>query len=123
MRYVNPLVEGSSPSPVTRAETPKDPANHAKSPAFQAVSVKRSSERLDSPSRHQAHQNELVRRPDTDQNTDRDATTVHPVYEVARSAFPADLRFIVDAWTDLPEAIKAGVLAMVRVTLNRGDGE
>jgi hypothetical protein len=30
---------------------------------------------------------------------------------------------IVDAWTILPEAIKAGVLAMVRATLKRGDAE
>jgi hypothetical protein len=33
----------------------------------------------------------------------------------------ADLRFIVNAWAELDEAIKAGVLAMVRATVKGGD--
>jgi hypothetical protein len=36
---------------------------------------------------------------------------------------PADLAEINRAWVELPDAIKAGVLAMVRATLKRGDGE
>jgi hypothetical protein len=35
-------------------------------------------------------------------------------------SLPDDLRFIVDAWADLPEASKAGVLAMVRATVKGG---
>jgi hypothetical protein len=38
-----------------------------------------------------------------------------------REKIPADLAEIVDAWTDLPDAIKAGVLAMVRATGKRRD--
>jgi hypothetical protein len=38
-----------------------------------------------------------------------------------REQIPADLAEIVDAWTDLPEAIKAAVLAMVRATVKGGD--
>jgi hypothetical protein len=42
---------------------------------------------------------------------------------VVPEQLPADLRFIMDAWTEMPEAIKAGVLAMVRATVKRGDGK
>jgi hypothetical protein len=38
---------------------------------------------------------------------------------VVPEQLPADLRFIVDAWADLPEAIKAAMLAMVRATAKR----
>ena len=41
----------------------------------------------------------------------------------APEALPADLRFIVDAWADLDEPIKAAMLAMVKATVKRGDGE
>jgi hypothetical protein len=74
---------------------------------------------MDSSSRHQANRNELERPSDTNQNTDRPETDG----QVAPEALRADLRFIVDAWDDLVEAIEAGVLAMVRATLERGDGE
>ena len=30
-----------------------------------------------------------------------------------------DLRVIVDAWADLPEAVKAGIVAMVRASVKR----
>jgi hypothetical protein len=33
-----------------------------------------------------------------------------------REEIPADLGEIMDAWAELPDAIKAGVLAMVRAT-------
>jgi hypothetical protein len=33
-----------------------------------------------------------------------------------REEIPDDLRFIVDAWTELPEAIQQAMLAMVRAT-------
>jgi hypothetical protein len=33
-----------------------------------------------------------------------------------RKEIPADLGEIMDAWAELPDAIKAGVLAMVRAT-------
>jgi hypothetical protein len=34
--------------------------------------------------------------------------------EGIRSGMPDDLRSVVSAWPDLPEALKAGILAMVR---------
>ena len=40
-----------------------------------------------------------------------------------RKEIPADLAEIVDAWGDLPEAVKAAVLALVRATVKRGDAE
>jgi hypothetical protein len=39
--------------------------------------------------------------------------------KVAPDGLP-DLQSIVDAWTDLPEAIKAGMLAMVRAAISKG---
>jgi hypothetical protein len=40
-----------------------------------------------------------------------------------REEIPADLRFIVDAWAELSEAIQQAMLAMVQATVKRGDGE
>ena len=40
-----------------------------------------------------------------------------------REEILADLRFIVDAWAELSEAIQQAMLAMVQATVKRGDGE
>jgi hypothetical protein len=40
-----------------------------------------------------------------------------------REQIPADLAEIMDAWTELPDAIKAAMRAMVRASVKRGDGE
>jgi hypothetical protein len=37
-----------------------------------------------------------------------------------RSEMPADLQSVVSAWADLPDAIKAGILAMVRAAGSTG---
>ena len=40
-----------------------------------------------------------------------------------REEIPADLAEIVDAWDGLDQPIKAAMLAIVRATVKRGDGE
>jgi hypothetical protein len=62
-----------------------------------------------SSSRTEANGSEPERTPNTPQIT--------PSYcVVVPETLPADLRFIVDAWTDLDEPIKAAMLAMVKAT-------
>jgi hypothetical protein len=56
-----------------------------------------------------------------DVSTDKLSTsrliTNHPSLNLPlREEIPADLGEIVDAWTELPDAIKAGVLAVVKAT-------
>jgi hypothetical protein len=79
----------------------------AKTPSFQAVLTPSESKRSIPCSRTDATENDAERPPVTPQ-----ITPSHRV--VVPEALPADLQFILDAWADLPEAIKAGLLAMVR---------
>jgi len=51
-------------------------------------------------------------------------TTIPPSW---RRIGPGDwdhiyLAAVVDAWPELPEALKAGIVAMVKTTSSRGDG-
>ncbi len=95
MRQVNPLVEGSSPSPVicdrTRQNTSK--------------TVSRKTLRQphpDSRSRTEPTLSASIRPPTATPN----ATRMLPD--------DRDLAAVVDAWPDLPEAIRAGIVAMVK---------
>ena len=41
----------------------------------------------------------------------------------ANPPFDADLQQLIDAWPDLPEAVKAGILAMVKAAAGGGGDE
>jgi hypothetical protein len=84
----------------------------AKTPSFQVVSTPSTSKHSIPPSRTDTTENDAERPRVTPQIT----THPLPAPEVAPSALPADLQFIVDAWAELPEAIKACMLAIVRAS-------
>jgi hypothetical protein len=110
---------GSSPVPGTDDTRRQGTTEHARSAVNQGIDRSTTSKRSIPRSRTDTTENDTERPRVTPQIT----THPLPAPEVAPSALPADLQFIVDAWTELPDAIKAGVLAMVRATLKRGDGE
>jgi hypothetical protein len=97
MRYVNPLVEGSSPSPVIHEGTRQNTSKPA-------ISLGLHQPQPDSGLRTEPPESEPVRLP----GATRGATGLIPD--------DPDLAAVVDAWPVLPEAIKAGILAMVRAS-------
>ncbi|MGO9601622.1 MAG: hypothetical protein ACLP7Q_26910 [Isosphaeraceae bacterium] len=95
MRQVNPLVEGSSPSPVIREGTRQNTSKAANSLG--------------------------LRQPHSHSKSRTDPTRCDPprLPRATRGATgppPADpeLAAVVAAWPGLPEAIRAGILAMVK---------
>ena len=53
--------------------------------------------------------------PDTSSGTQKD-----PNLDITGDALPADLRELIDAWPRLPDAVRAGIMAMVRVSRKKG---
>jgi hypothetical protein len=107
---------GSSPVPGTPDRRRQQATEHARTAVNQGIERSTTSGRSIPCSRTEANGSEPERTPNTPQ-----ITPSHLV--VVPEQLPDDLQFIVDAWTELPDAIKAGLLAMVRATVNRGDGE
>ena len=101
MRYVNPLVEGSSPSPVIHDRTRQNPQKPVNSKG--------------------------LRQSDSGVSSRQDTAGSAPVRPSALPvALPEkmhvadpDLAAVVAAWPELTAAIKAAILAMVAVTENR----
>ena len=108
MRYVNPLVEGSSPSPVTRDRRCQD----------RTGSVGITGKRGLTPSSTQEHSGQGSGQIETARDTSRLPTAT----ESAASLSMADreLAAIVDAWESLPEAVRAGIVAMVKAASPKG---
>jgi hypothetical protein len=106
---------GSSPVPGTGDTRRQQATEHARTAVNQGIERSTTSERSIPCSRTEATEKEAERPPVTPE-----FTPSHCV--VVPEALPADLRFIVDAWADLDEPIKAAMLAMVRATLKRGNG-
>jgi hypothetical protein len=104
MRYVNPLVEGSSPSPVTETEIAEISQKTLRNEGF---SMRCRSDLPLLSSRTETNENDAERPPVTTKITTR-ANFDDP-----------DLAFVADNWTDLPAAIRAGILAIVRSALER----
>jgi hypothetical protein len=104
MRYVNPLVEGSSPSPVTKAQSTGNTQETLRNEGF---SMRSRPETTLLSSRTETNENDAERPP---------ATT-----EITTLPFSADPEFPVIAhnWTDLPAAIRQGIAAMVLSAVKR----
>ena len=98
MRQVNPLVEGSSPSPVIDEQARKNPSG----PEIYRARVKSPS---NPSSRQYPNESGSIRPLTATQNATR--------------LLPDDpgLAAVVGAWPDLPEALRAGILAMVKAAL------
>jgi hypothetical protein len=107
---------GSSPVPGTDDTRRQGTTEHARTAVNQGIDRSTTSERSIPRSRTDTTENDAERPRVTPQ-----ITPSHRV--VVSEALPADLQFIVDAWTELDEPIKAGLLAMVRATVKRGDRE
>ena len=103
MRYVNPLVEGSSPSPVNQSENTENIGKARRKAGF--LMRLRVAPTLPGESA-QVHQNS----PKSDQCATAGATFPN---EGIRNSLPDDLAVVVDSWDQLPEALR------VR---NQGDG-
>ncbi len=101
------MVEGSSPSPVTEQRTHRKAREHVKKPGNPGVFGMAEPELSRPSSRTQANENELERPPVTTQ------ITTHPL-PGDEIVIPADPAEFVYPWKELPEAIRAGILAMVR---------
>jgi hypothetical protein len=104
---------GSSPVPGTPDRRRQQATEHARTAVNQGIERSTTSERSIPCSRTDTTENDAERPPVTPQ-----ITPSHCV--VVPEQLPADLAEIVDAWSGLPEAIKAGVLAMVRATVKQG---
>jgi len=96
MRQVNPLVEGSSPSPVISERTRQNTSKAANSNELRQA-------HSDSASRTEPTQDDPRRPPRATRGATRDCIVDDP-----------DLAAVVAAWPELPEAIRAGILAMVK---------
>ena len=107
MRQVNPLVEGSSPSPVICDRKRIKAAGCHKTPSFTERNALSSPAHLSPSSRQNAADSGSIPPSTATKNAPSDcgvvATTDDP-----------DLAAIVAAWPELPEVIRAGILAMVR---------
>jgi hypothetical protein len=110
MRYVNPLVEGSSPSPVTKAHSTRNMQETLRNEGF--LTRFRSELSLSS-SRTETNENDAERPPVTTEITT-------PALPVDRAEVDPDLAEIVDAWSMLPESARADIRAMVRSALKLG---
>jgi hypothetical protein len=101
MRYVNPLVEGSSPSPVIGTESHENSQETLRNEGFSMRS------RSDLPllsSRTETNEHDAECPPITTEFTTR------PIFD------DPDLAVVAEAWTDLPDAIRQGIVAMVRAS-------
>lgn len=110
---LNQRVVGSSPTGGNSVRRRTEATSSDKTPSLQARHAHTTSKHSLPPSRTEANGSEPER------------TQVTPEFTpspriVPLESLPTDLRFIVSSWTELPEAIKAGVLALVRVA--RKDG-
>ncbi len=101
MRYVNPLVEGSSPSPVISDRTRQNPPRPGGAKELGQGEI---------PGQTRQH-----------------ATMTGPVRpltatENATGLLPGDpdLATVIDAWDGLPEAVRAGIVAMVKASSKGG---
>jgi hypothetical protein len=103
MRYVNPLVEGSSPSPVTTDRTRQKPPR-ADIPKGLGQSGIRS----------QVRQPATVNAPIRPLTATENATGLRPT--------DPGLATVIGAWDELPEALRAGIVAMVKAA-SKGDGQ
>ncbi|MBC8352250.1 MAG: hypothetical protein H8E66_09690 [Planctomycetes bacterium] len=52
----------------------------------------------------------------------RDCAAAGAAVELENGAIDPDLRVIIERWADLPDAMKAGIIAMVRATGERDNG-
>src|SRR5271157_2546959 len=100
MRQVNPLVEGSSPSPVIDEQARKNPSG----PEIYRARVKSPS---NPSSRQYPNESGSIRPLTATQN----ATRLLPE--------DSDLAAVIEAWDGLPEALKAGIVAMVKAASGR----
>ncbi len=102
MRYVNPLVEGSSPSPVTtdrtRQETPR--ADIPKGLGQGGI-------------RSRVRQHAAVNAPIRPLTATENATGLVPTNP--------GLATVIAAWDQLPESLRAGIVAMVK-SASKGGG-
>ena len=105
---------GSSPVPGTSDTRRQGTTEHARTAVNQGIERSTTSERSIPCSRTDATENDAESPLVTPQ-----ITPSHCI--VVPDALPSELRFIVDAWTDLPEAIRQAMLAMVRATVKGGD--
>jgi hypothetical protein len=106
MRYVNPLVEGSSPSPVTKAQSTGNTQETLRSEGF---SMRSRPDTSLSSSRTETNENDAGRPPVTTEFT----TRVVPD--------DPDFAIVAESWDRLPELIRQGIVAMVRAARNGGD--
>jgi hypothetical protein len=98
MRYVNPLVEGSSPSPVICDRTRQNTTGNAKTPQIIGFPAPSTSWHSTSPSRQKL--------------TDNAPKSLLRATRVLEE--DSDLAAVVNAWHTLPEALRSGIVAMVK---------
>ena len=103
MRYVNPLVEGSSPSPVTQDRKRHEAAGCVQTAFFTEPDASSSQAHPIPSSRQDATETGPICLP----TATKIATTQSVVAD-------PELAAVVDAWPGLPEAIRAAILAMVK---------
>jgi hypothetical protein len=100
VRYVNPLVEGSSPSPVTTDRTRQRATRHVETPGNPGVFS------LSTPE----HSIPSSRQKTTQADSNRPPITPPPQYTCQTDP---DLARIAEAWPGLPESVRASILMLV----------
>jgi hypothetical protein len=105
-RKVNPLVEGSSPSPVIDARTRDAAQGSAQTPSLTVVSVPSPAGHSRHSSRKDTHRDAPNSTPTATQNATRELPEALPA--------DPDLTAVIAAWDRLPAAVKAGIVAMVK---------
>ena len=114
MRQVNPLVEGSSPSPVICDRKRIKAAGCDKTPSFAERNASSSSANLSPSSRQNAADSGSIR-PSTATKTATALCQRHVTDD-------PDLAAVVHAWPDLPKAIRADIVAIVKAASGKGGG-
>ena len=120
MRYVNPLVEGSSPSPVTRDRNRQQTPNTAGINGLQqAIPIG-----IKGRSRQQPPISAPICPQSATQNATHSVTDPTHALIVRSPEIPSDpdLAEVAGAWGSLPAPIKAAVLALVRTASGKSSG-
>ena len=99
MRYVNPLVEGSSPSPVTKAQSTGNTQETLRNERF---SMRSRPETTLLSSHTETNENDAERPPVTTQITTR------------KLPDDPDLAIVIEAWDRLPEGVRQSVVMLVK---------